>query len=79
VIGPPGTTSVSEFPSKQLVGAEASEHQRFMSVSRALERLEPHLAMEMRISALGSTSGGIHLVRDQFEDLSDMTRSIYSW
>jgi hypothetical protein len=79
VTGPPRTTSVSELPSRQIVGAEASEHQRLMSGSRAPERLEPHLAMETSRSASDSTSGGSHLVRDQGEDLGEMPRSRYSW
>jgi hypothetical protein len=78
VTGPPETTSVSELPSRQIVGGEASEHQRLMRVSRAPERLEPHLAMETSRSASDSASGGSHLVRDQGEDLGDMPRSRYS-
>jgi hypothetical protein len=69
VTGPPGTTSVSELSSRQTVGAGASEHQRLMSVSRAPERLESHLAMETSISVSDSSSGGRPLVRDQGEDL----------
>jgi hypothetical protein len=76
---PPETTSVSELLSRQIVGAEASEHQRLMSGSKAPERLEPHLAMETSISASDSTSGGSHLVRDQVEDLGEMPRSRDSW
>jgi hypothetical protein len=37
VIGPPGTTSVSKLSSRQLVGAQASEHQILMSGRRAPE------------------------------------------
>jgi hypothetical protein len=57
-----------------MVGAEASKHQRLMSVSRAPEKLEPHLAMETSKSGSGSILGGSHLVRDQVEDLSEMPR-----
>jgi hypothetical protein len=75
VTGPPGTTSVSELLSREIVGVEASEHQRLMSGSRVPERLVPHLAMETSRSASGSISGGSHLVRDQVEDLGEMPRS----
>jgi hypothetical protein len=79
VTGPPGTTSVSKLLSRQRVGAGASEHQRLMRRSRAPQRLEPHLAMEMSRSGSSSTSGGSHLVRGQVEDLGEMPRSRYSW
>jgi hypothetical protein len=79
VTGPPRTASISELSSIHLVGAEASKHQRLMSGSRVPERLEPHLVMETSKLALGSTSGGSHLVRDQVEDLGEMPRSKYSW
>jgi hypothetical protein len=78
VTGPPETTSVSELSRRQMVGAEASEHQRLMSGSRAPERLEPHLAMETSRSTSDSTSSGSHLVRNQVEDLGEMPRSRYS-
>jgi hypothetical protein len=79
VTGPPGSTSVSEFP-RQRVGAGASEHQRLMrSSSTAPQRLDPHLATKMSRSGSGSTSGGSHLVRGQVEDLGEMPRSKYSW
>jgi hypothetical protein len=79
VTGPPETTSVSELPSRQMVGAEVSEHQRLMSGRRASERFDSHLAMETSKSAPDSTSCGSHLVRDQAEDLGEMPRSRYSW
>jgi hypothetical protein len=56
VTGPPGTASVSELSSKQTFGAGASEHQRLMSVSKAPEKLESHLAMETSRSASDSSS-----------------------
>jgi hypothetical protein len=74
VTGPPRTTSVSELLSRQTVGAEASEHQRLMRVSRAPERFDSHLAMETSRSVSDSTSSGSHLVRDQGEDLGEMPR-----
>jgi hypothetical protein len=75
VTGLPGTTSVSEFP-RQRVGAWALEHQRLMRRrSRALQRLEPHLATEMDRSGSRSTLGRNHLVRGQVEDLGEMSRS----
>jgi hypothetical protein len=79
VTGPLGTTSVSELPSRQRIGATTSEHQRLMRRSRASQRLGPHLAMEMSRLASSSTSCGSHLVRDQVEDLGEMPRSRYSW
>jgi hypothetical protein len=45
--GPPRTALVSNLSRRQMVGAEASENQRLMSMSRVLERIEPHLAIEM--------------------------------
>jgi hypothetical protein len=79
VTGPPGATSISEFPSRQTVGAWASEHQRLMSGSRAQTRFDSHLAIETSRSGSDSASGGSHLVRDQGEDLGEMPRSRYSW
>jgi hypothetical protein len=55
VTSPPGTTSVSNLLSRQMVGAEASEHQRLMSGRRASERFDSHLAMETNKSASDST------------------------
>ena len=79
VIGPPGTTSVSELP-RQRVGAGASEHQRLMRrSSREPQRLEPHLDIEIGKSGSGSTSGGSYLARGQVDDLGEMPRSKYSW
>jgi hypothetical protein len=79
VTGPPRIASVSELPSRQRVGATASEHQRLMRRrSRAPRRLEPHLATETRRSSSGSTSAGSYLARGQVEDLGEMSRSWYS-
>ena len=79
MIGPPGTTSVSEL-SIERVGAGASKHQILMRrTSREPQRLEPHLDMETNRSISGSTSGGIHLVRGQVEDIGEKPRSRYSW
>jgi hypothetical protein len=80
VTGPPRIASVSELPSRQRVGATASEHQRLMMRSgRAPRRLEPHLATETGRSGSGSTSGGSYLSRGQVDDLGEMLRSRYSW
>jgi hypothetical protein len=80
VTSPPKIASVSEFPSRQRVGATASEHQRLMRrSSKAPRRLEPHLATEIGRSGSGSTSGGSYLARGQVEDLGEMSRSWYSW
>ena len=69
VTGPPRTTSVSELPSRQTIGAGALEHQRLMRESRAPERFGSHLAMETSRSVSDSSLGGSPLVRDQGEDL----------
>jgi hypothetical protein len=80
VTGPPRIASVSELPSKQRVGATASEHQILMRRSnRAPRRLEPHLATETGRLGSRSTSGGSYLARGQVEDLGEMPRSWYSW
>jgi hypothetical protein len=69
VTGPPVTNSVSELL-RQKVGAGASEHQRLMRRRNTKpQRIEPHLATKTNRSGSGSTSRGIHLVRDQREDL----------
>jgi hypothetical protein len=79
VTGPPGTTSVFELSSKQRVGVGDLDHQILMRRSRAPQRLEPHLHMEMSTLGSGSTLGGSHLVRGQVEDLGEIPRSKYSW
>jgi hypothetical protein len=80
MIGPPKIALVSEFPSRQRVGATTSEHHRLMRrSSRAPWRLEPHLSTKTGISSSGSTSGGSYLARGQIEDLGEMSRSRYSW
>jgi hypothetical protein len=77
---PPMIATVLEQPSRQRVGATASEHQRLMRRSSGAPRkLEPHLATEMGISGSGSTSGGSYLARGQVDDLGEMSRSRYSW
>jgi hypothetical protein len=69
VTGPPRIATVSEQPSRQRVGATASEHQRLMRrSSKAPQRLEPHLAFETSRSGSGSTSGGSYLARGQVDD-----------
>jgi hypothetical protein len=79
VTGPAETTSDSKLL-RQRVGAWASEYQRLTRRSNKIpHRLETHLATETDISDFGSTSSGIHLVRDQVEDLGEMLRSRYSW
>jgi hypothetical protein len=79
VTSPPRTSSVSKLL-RQRFGAGDSEHHILMrKSSREPQRIEPHLATETGISSLGSTSGGSHLVRGQFDDLGEMPRSKYSW
>jgi hypothetical protein len=69
VTSPPRITSVSEFSSRQRVGATTLEHQRLMRrSSKAPRRLEPHLASVTGRSGSGSTSGGSYLARGQVDD-----------
>jgi hypothetical protein len=55
VIGPTRTVSESHLPSRQTVGAGASEHQRLMTESKAPKRFEYHMAMVMSRSKSEAT------------------------
>jgi hypothetical protein len=69
VTGPPSIDIVSEQPSRQRVGAQASVHHRLMRrSSRAPRRLEPHLAYDTGRLGSTSTSGGSYLARGQVDD-----------